>query len=138
METTEMKFHKILMTVCLLLAAPVALATPATDELFARYKSEGAVGFDAERGSKSWNKETKGEDGEMMSCSTCHGKDLSKEGHHHKTNKLIQPMAPSANKERFTDAKKIEKWFKRNCNDVLARECTAQEKGDFLKFLLSK
>jgi hypothetical protein len=47
-------------------------------------------------------------------------------------------MAPSANKERFTDVKKIEKWFKRNCNDVLARECTAQEKGDFLKYLLSK
>ncbi|HEY5995031.1 MAG TPA: DUF1924 domain-containing protein [Gallionellaceae bacterium] len=133
-----MRFHKILMMVCLLIAAPVALATPATDELFARYKSEGAAGFDAERGGKAWAKENKGEEGEMMSCSTCHGKDLGKEGKHHKTGKVIQPMAPSANKERFTDAKKIEKWFKRNCNDVLARECTAQEKGDFLKYLLSK
>jgi len=133
-----MKFHKILMTMCLLTAAPAALATPATDELFARYKSEGAAGFDAERGGKAWAKENKGEEGEMMSCSTCHGKDLGKEGKHHKTGKVIQPMAPSANRERFTDAKKIEKWFKRNCNDVLARECTAQEKGDFLKFLLGK
>ena len=133
-----MKLHKILMAAIMLFATSAALATPATDELFARYKSEGAAGFDAERGSKAWAKENKGEEGEMMSCSTCHGKDLSKEGKHHKTGKVIQPMAPSANKERFTDAKKIEKWFKRNCNDVLARECTAQEKGDFLKFLLGK
>ena len=133
-----MKLHKILMAACMLLATSAALATPATDELFSKYKSEGAAGFDAERGSKNWNKEAKGEDGQLMSCSTCHGQDLSKEGRHHKTNKVIGPMAPSANKERFTDAKKIEKWFKRNCNDVLARECTAQEKGDFLKFLLGK
>jgi cytochrome c553 len=115
-----------------------ASATPATDEMFAKFKSEGAASFDAERGAKAWAKESKGADGEMMSCSTCHGKDLSKEGKHHKTGKVIQPMAPSVNKERFTEVKKMEKWFKRNCNDVLGRECTAQEKGDFLKFLLSK
>lgn len=133
-----MKLHKILMAAIMLFATSAALATPATDELFARYKSEGAAGFDAARGGQNWSKENKGEDGQMMSCASCHGKDLSKEGKHHKTGKVIQPMAPSANKERFTDVKKIEKWFKRNCNDVLARECTAQEKGDFLKYLLSK
>lgn|SRR5512145_775384 len=133
-----MKLHKILMAAAMLFATSAALATPATDELFARYKSEGAAGFDAARGGQNWSKETRGEDGQMMSCASCHGKDLSKEGRHHKTSKVIQPMAPSANKERFTDVKKIEKWFKRNCNDVLARECTAQEKGDFLKYLLSK
>lgn len=133
-----MRLHKILMAASLLFATSAALATPATDELFARYKSEGAAGFDAERGNKAWHKESKSAEGEMMSCSTCHGQDLGKQGKHHKTNKVIEPMAPSANKERFTDVKKIEKWFKRNCNDVLARECTAQEKGDFLKYLLSK
>ena len=121
-----------------LFMATTAAATPATDELFGRYKSEGAASFDAERGGKNWTKEAKGDDGEMMSCTTCHGKDLTKEGHHHKTKKVIKPMAPSANAERFTDVKKIEKWFKRNCNDAWGRECTAQEKGDFLKFLLSK
>ena len=121
-----------------LFMASTASATPATDELFARYKSEGATGFDAERGGKAWVKEVKGEDGEMMACTSCHGKDLSKAGAHHRTKKVIEPMAPSANAERFTDVKKIEKWFKRNCNDAWGRECTAQEKGDFLKFLLSK
>lgn len=121
-----------------LLMATAASATPASDELFARYKSEGASNFSAEHGKKNWTKEVKSESGEMMSCTTCHGDDLSKAGKHHKTGKLIEPMAPGANPERFTDAKKIEKWFKRNCNDAWGRECTAQEKGDVLKFLLSK
>ncbi len=121
-----------------LFMAGTASATPATDELFARYKSEGASGFDAGRGQKNWTKEGKVEDGEKMACTTCHGDDLSKAGKHHKTGKTIEPMAPSANAERLTDAKKIEKWFKRNCNDAWGRECTAQEKGDVLKFLLSK
>lgn len=121
-----------------LLAASAAWATPATDELFARYKSEGAANFDAERGKSNWHRKSKGEDGDNMSCTTCHGDDLGKESKHHKTGKVIKPMAPSVNAERFTEVKKIEKWFKRNCNDAWGRECTAQEKGDFLKFLLNK
>lgn len=121
-----------------LLMASNAWATPATDGLFARYKSQGASGFDAERGKKNWIKQVKSEGGEMMSCTTCHGDDLTKQGKHNKTSKVIQPMAPSVNPERLTDAKKVEKWFKRNCNDAWGRECTAQEKGDFLKFLLTK
>jgi hypothetical protein len=132
------KSYTLMAVIGALLMASNAWATPATDELFARYKSQGASGFDAERGKKNWTKQVKGEEGEMMSCTTCHGDDLTKPGKHHKTSKVIQPMAPSANPERFTDAKKVEKWFKRNCNDVWARECTAQEKGDFLKFLLAK
>jgi hypothetical protein len=134
-----MKRIFILMTMAgVLTMATAASATPATNELFAKYKSAGATSFNAERGSKNWTKEVKPEGGDTLSCTTCHGDDLSKEGKHHKTGKIIKPMAPSANAERFTDAKKIEKWFKRNCNDVWSRECTAQEKGDILKFLLSK
>jgi hypothetical protein len=121
-----------------LVMASAASATPASDELFARYKSEGASSFDAERGKADWAKEGKIEDGVKMNCSTCHGDDLRKPGKHKKTGKVIEAMAPSVNPERFTDAKKIEKWFKRNCNDAWGRECTAQEKGDVLKFLLSK
>lgn len=121
-----------------LVMASTASATPASDELFARYKSAGASSFDAEHGKADWAKEGKVEDGVKMNCSTCHGDDLRKSGKHKKTGKVIEPMAPSVNPERFTDAKKIEKWFKRNCNDAWGRECTAQEKGDVLKFLLSK
>ena len=46
-------------------------------------------------------------------------------------------MAPAANPERFSETKKVEKWFKRNCNDVLDRECTAQEKGDVMSYLMA-
>lgn len=130
--------NKILMALFMLTATTLAQATPATDGLLVRYQSAGAKGFDAARGDKAWHQESRGEEGKVMSCSTCHGQDLGKEGRHHKTNKVIKPMAPSVNKERLTDAKKIEKWFKRNCNDVLGRECSAQEKGDFLMFLLGK
>ena len=121
-----------------LLMAGAATATPAADKLFAKFKAERAGNFNAEQGKKNWTKEANGEGGEMMSCTKCHGDDLTKDGKHYKTGKIIKPMAPSANAERFTDAKKIEKWFKRNCNDVWSRECTAQEKGDILKFLMSK
>ena len=49
----------------------------------------------------------------------------------------IAPLAPTANAERFTRPDKVEKWFKRNCNEVLGRPCTAQEKGDLLAYLLT-
>jgi hypothetical protein len=30
----------------------------------------------------------------------------------------------------------VDKWFRRNCVDVLERECTAGEKADLLAYLL--
>lgn len=53
------------------------------------------------------------------------------------TKKAIKPIAPAANAERFTSPEKVEKWFRRNCNDVLKRACTSQEKDDFIAFLLT-
>jgi len=75
--------------------------------------------------------------GNEWSCSSCHTDNPAATGKHAKTGKAIQPLAPAANAERFSDPKKVDKWFKRNCNDVLDRVCTAQEKGDFLTYLLS-
>jgi hypothetical protein len=54
------------------------------------------------------------------------------------TNKPIKPLSPVVNPARFSDAAEVEKWFKRNCRDVLKRECTVEEKGDLLTFLLSR
>jgi len=31
----------------------------------------------------------------------------------------------------------VEKWFRRNCNDVLNRACTASEQGDVLAYLMT-
>jgi len=116
-------------------SASVAMATPATDSLIAKYKAEGVTKIDAAKAKSDWTKEAKGEDGEPISCSTCHGTDFSKAGKHRKTHKVIEPMSARVNTERYTDEKKIEKWFKRNCNDAWGRECTAQEKADFLSFM---
>ncbi len=73
---------------------------------------------------------------EERSCSTCHTDDPRNQG---KTTvgKTIEPMAVSVNKDRFSDPKKVEKWFKRNCEWVLERECGAKEKGDFISYMLS-
>jgi hypothetical protein len=71
------------------------------------------------------------------SCSTCHGAVPIQSGKHASTGKSIGPMAPAFNAERFTDPAKTEKWFRRNCNDVVGRECTASEKADVLSWLLT-
>jgi cytochrome c5 len=115
----------------------VAFASPATDSLLAQYKAAGATKPDAAKAKKDWTTEV-AVDGEKMSCSTCHGTDLSKAGKHHKTGKAIEAMSPRVTIDRFTEEKKIEKWFKRNCKDAWGRECTVQEKADFLTFLTAQ
>ena len=71
------------------------------------------------------------------SCSTCHTTDPRAAGKHATTGKPILALAPSANPQRFTDRAKVDKWFRRNCRDVLGRACTPSEKGDLLTWLLS-
>lgn len=70
------------------------------------------------------------------SCTTCHTMDPTKNGQA-RTGKVIEPMASSVNPARFTDSGKITKWFRRNCNSVLGRECTPGEKADVLAWLSS-
>ena len=75
--------------------------------------------------------------GKDWSCSSCHGAVPTQTGKHAVTGKSIGALAPTFNGERFTDAAKTEKWFRRNCNDVLGRECSAAEKADVLSWLLT-
>jgi hypothetical protein len=95
--------------------------------------ASGFRGFSAANGERFF-KATHGND---WSCASCHTEDPAGSGKHAKTNKVIKPLAPSANAERLTDPAKVEKWFKRNCNDVLGRVCTPQEKGDVIAYLLT-
>lgn len=104
------------------------------------YKAQGASDFSASRGEKMWHKDFPDPDkpGKVRNCGTCHTDNLKAKGKHARTGKVIDPLAPSVNAERFTDKKFIEKWFKRNCKWVVGRECSAQEKGDFLMYLRDK
>ena len=130
------KQNKTTWLVCLALALPLcAGANPIQDSYRAAAKQENPAfkDFSALAGRKLYSTKV----GELM-CASCHTDSPMLEGRHVRTNKVILPMAPSANPKRLTDAANVEKWFKRNCNDVLKRACTAQEKGDFMAYLLSK
>ncbi|OHC80581.1 MAG: hypothetical protein A3H24_10300 [Rhodoferax sp. RIFCSPLOWO2_12_FULL_60_11] len=129
------KRHTPHLLACLALALPLAAAAnPILETYRAQAKQENAAfkDFTVAAGQKLYS--TKGAE---LSCASCHTDSPKAEGKHVKTNKLIAPMAPSVNPKRFSDAANVEKWFKRNCNDVLSRACTTQEKGDFMTYVLS-
>lgn len=119
----------------LLAASGPAAARTDVGPLLAHYQKAGGKDFSAERGKAFWLAEHAGEGGMRLNCVTCHGGDMAKPGKHNKSGKVIEPMASSVNPERYTDLEKVEKWFTRNCKQVLGRECTAQEKGDVLRYL---
>jgi len=120
-----------------LVTASAAAETPAdfqrSFETSARQEAAGFSGFSAQRGAAFF----KATHGREWSCASCHTQNPATPGRHAKTDKPITPLAPVANAERFTRPDKVEKWFRRNCNDVLGRACTASEKGDVLAYLVS-
>jgi len=123
--------------IALFVAGFARAETPAdflrTFEAAAKQETAGFAGFSAQRGEAFF----KSAHGREWSCAACHTQNPMAAGKHAKTNKPIAPLAPAANAERFAKPDKVEKWFKRNCNDVLGRACTPQEKGDVLSYLMS-
>lgn len=103
-------------------------------ETQARGENPAFQGFSATRGERFFRTV---QPDSRLSCASCHTDDPRAEGRHAKTDKRIAPLAPAANAERFSRADKVEKWFRRNCNDVLGRVCSAQEKGDVLAWLMT-
>ena len=102
-------------------------------EQLAAYTAQAGAPAQAARGQQLFTTKH----GKDWSCSTCHSASPTVDGKHATTGKVIGPLAPAFNPERFTDSAKTEKWFRRNCNDVMGRECTAAEKADVLSWLLS-
>ena len=109
--------------------------TPASflERFNAEARSAGEGPGTAARGQDFFNKIQ----GNEWKCASCHGAVPTGKGEHAVTHKVIEPMAPAFNPQRFTDAAKVDKWFRRNCKDVLSRECTAREKADVLAWLIS-
>ena len=116
-------------------------------------------GFSAERGHAFYLQKHALLGVGVVSCSSCHRKDPREQIRAHKVEILcrachvindeehpdrkeakvryIDPFAPHANPERFSDYTHVEKFFKRNCKMVLKRECTPMEKGDLITWLLT-
>lgn len=124
-------------TLPLLLAGLAALSAQAgqpttPQDQFQAYVEAAGAPAQAGRGEKFFNSRH----GAEWSCSSCHTANPAADGKHAGTGKRIAPMAPTANRERFTDVAKIEKWFGRNCKDVLGRACTPAEKADVMAYLM--
>lgn len=118
-----------LMMVATAWAANAQAATP--EALQAAYTAQAGAAADARRGEQLFTSPQ----GREWRCASCHGALPTQPGRHAATGKPIAPLAPAFNPERFTDAAKTEKWFRRNCNDVLGRECSAAEKADVIAWL---
>lgn len=117
-----------------LVAAPcTAVFATTPSELAGRYASQGATAPDAARGQRFFTERH----GREWACASCHGSTPTGDGRHAATGRSIGALAPAFNPERFTDPAKVEKWFRRNCNDVVGRECSASEKADVIAWLSS-
>lgn len=112
---------------------PALAADTTLSQQLAHWTAQARAPGDADRGQSFFNSKHGGE----WSCSSCHGTPPTRSGKHANTGKVIDPLAPAFNPKAFTDSDRIEKWFRRNCKDVLARECSPAEKADVLAYLAS-
>lgn len=131
------------LALALLLGLPsrAGATPPLAAELLREYQAAARAarpafaGFSAAEGRRIYQ-EAHLQDGQRVSCATCHTAD-PRQGGRTPAGKLVEPLAPQANPARLTDRADVEKWFKRNCKQVIGRECTAEEKGHFVTYLLT-
>lgn len=127
----------ILLSFSLLVGISAYAATP--QELIQSYSkiaAAGRAGFiaSAPRGASLFGQKF-GKSTDMPSCTACHTANPVSAGQHVVTGKAIKPLAPASESTRFSNLDKVEKWFRRNCTEVIGRECTAGEKADFVSYL---
>lgn len=117
-----------------------SVLTDYLDSLSGEIKKENPTfkDFDIKRGEEIFTSKHIGRKGKEISCVSCHTNNFSSKGENMFTGKIIEPLSPKSNPKRFTKLKTIEKWLKRNFNDVYKREGTALEKGDVVTYILSK
>lgn len=132
MRTIVIPLRRAAGALSLLAAIGAAHATTAAEQL-AAYGASAGEAAQAARGAQFFG----ARHGREWSCASCHGATPTGTGKHASTGKPIRALAPAFNDQRFTDAAKTEKWFRRNCKDVLGRECSAAEKADVLAWLIS-
>jgi cytochrome c553 len=134
-------FSTLLLASALALSlSSLAVAGPRED-LLAQYASAAKAanpafaGFSAQRGQTLHTQNFTTGKPDSPSCTSCHGTNPRAAGKN-ATGKVIDAVALSATPTRYTDPAKVEKWFKRNCAEVIGRECSAVEKGDWLTYVM--
>jgi hypothetical protein len=116
-----------------LVAASARAADTSPAQQLSRWSEQAGAPGNADKG-RAFFTSTHGAE---WSCASCHGNPPTSSGKHASTGKSIAPMAPAFNAKAFTDSAKVDKWFRRNCKDVVSRECSAVEKADVLAYLVS-
>lgn len=124
---------RVPLLIVLTLSGEILSAAPFSIAHLDVYRQQGIELASPERGRQLWYATV-----DQRGCTSCHGEKPGNIGKHVKTGKAIEAMAPSANPGRYQDAKKIEKWFLRNCKWTYGRECNTQEKADILTWLASQ
>ena len=129
---------RALPALCLLLASFTSHAeTPQQiRQIYAAEASAQQAGFTpaAKRGEALFRQRFSNND-KMPACTSCHTDSPLNAGQHAITGKSVKPLAVSANAERFSDSAKVEKWFGRNCKEVIGRACKPAEKADFVTYM---
>jgi uncharacterized membrane protein len=128
-----LKFFTVALPLAMVVLSGSAQAQTTPAEQIAGFVAQSGQPAQAARGQEFFTSKH----GKEWSCASCHTAKPTVEGKHASTGKVIAPMAPALHPQRFTDAAKTEKWFRRNCNDVVGRECSPAEKADVLTWLLS-
>lgn len=154
--------NRLLLAACMLFCCATAQAD-SPQVLLRAYAQQaqaadpGFSGFSEERGRAFYYAEHAQPDGTAYACASCHHQDPRKEqfAHHdkipcrachfpsqrytqgHVIRRQLLPLAPTANSARFVDLARSDMWFAKNCEFVLGRDCTPQEKGDLISWLLT-
>ncbi|MEO8417210.1 MAG: DUF1924 domain-containing protein [Methylophilaceae bacterium] len=102
----------------------------------AKHINPASTGLSANDGKDFFNREIIIK-GKPVACASCHTTSPANVGKHIVTGKPIRPLSPLVNAKRFTSVDKVEKNFTSHCNDIIGRDCTAQEKGNFIAYLLT-
>ncbi|NOD90809.1 MULTISPECIES: DUF1924 domain-containing protein [unclassified Ruegeria] len=126
----------VLVLSAILLSQPVLAQDTSPQALVDQYSAEAGAAPSPKNGRALFTVNHASGKPHTPSCVTCHSADPTKGGQA-RTGKPIDPLVPRVNSERFTDMKFVEKWFGRNCNSVLGRDCSAQEKADIISWFMS-
>lgn len=133
----------LLLALSVLGPVTVVAADPRRDAIVAELRAQALQedasfsGFSAERGAAFYSATHQGGKPGTSACTVCHGPTPQGTGQT-RAGKTIEPMAVSKSPARYTDKANVEKWFTRNCQEVLGRACTAREKGDFLTSMMGQ
>lgn len=90
----------------------------------------------AEDGKAFYNREV-GVEGKKSACSSCHTSNPADAGKNIVTNKRIKPLSPAVNPKRFTNLDKVEEKFVEHCNEITGSDCTAQDKANYITYLMT-